>query len=126
MSKYIDADLLSAEIKRLKQDNTISDDKEYAQYELDVACGYDMALEKVFLILNSLTEQPVEEVSRPIPRCGIGRHFFMVEKTNKERPVEGLEEEIDSYVYKNGLVNCSEIVPVAHHFAEWGAKNAKQ
>lgn len=59
--KYIDADRLGAEIKRLKQENTISDDKEYAQYEIDVACGYDMALEKVFLILDSLQqEQPVE------------------------------------------------------------------
>lgn len=59
MAKYIDAGRLMAEIKRLKQENTISDDKEYAQYEIDVACGYDMALEKVLLILDSLRqEQP--------------------------------------------------------------------
>lgn len=83
-------------------------------------------LQSLIVFTYTLPEQPVEEVSRPIPRCGIGRHFFMVEKTNKERPVEGLEEEIDSYVYKNGLVNCSEIVPVAHHFAQWGAEHLKK
>lgn len=67
--KYIDTDQLKVEIERLKQENSISDDKEYAQYELDVACGYDMALEKVLLILNSLQqEHPEVDLEKEITR----------------------------------------------------------
>lgn len=43
----IETDVLKKEIERLKKDNEVSEDKEYAQYELDVACGYDTALEAV-------------------------------------------------------------------------------
>lgn len=55
--KYIDADKLIAEIKRLKQENEISDDKEYAPYELDVACGYDMACEKILSLITSVQQK---------------------------------------------------------------------
>ena len=54
--KYIDADKLIAEIERLKQDNETSDDKEYAQYEIDVACGYAMACEEILSIIASLQQ----------------------------------------------------------------------
>jgi hypothetical protein len=43
----IETDVLKKEIERLKKDNEVSEDKEYAQYELDVACGYDTALDAV-------------------------------------------------------------------------------
>lgn len=60
--KYIDAEKLKAEIERLKQLNEISDDKNYAQYELDMACGYDIACEE---ILDSITylQQETSEIS---------------------------------------------------------------
>lgn len=46
---------IKAEIERLRKDNDISDD-ECAQYEYDVACGYDMALDDVLGILSVLEE----------------------------------------------------------------------
>ena len=57
MNKYIDAEKLKAEIERLKQDNETSDDKEYAQYEIDVACGYAMACEEILSIIASLQQE---------------------------------------------------------------------
>ena len=47
---------LIAEIERLKQDNETSDDKEYAQYEIDVACGYARACEEILSIIASLQQ----------------------------------------------------------------------
>lgn len=52
--KLIDAENLKKEIEQLKMENEIRDDEDYAQYELDVACGYDMALEDVLNLLNQL------------------------------------------------------------------------
>ena len=51
---------LIAEIERLKQDNETSDDKEYAQYEIDVACGYAMACEEILSIIASLQQEKPE------------------------------------------------------------------
>ena len=57
--KHIGADRLKAEIKRLQQQNDTSEDKDYPQYELDVACGYDMACDKILKLIDSLQqEQP--------------------------------------------------------------------
>lgn len=55
--KYIDAERLKVEIERLKQENETSDDKEYAQFELDVACGYDMACEEILSNIESLEQE---------------------------------------------------------------------
>jgi len=52
---------INAEIERLKNANEISDNEAYAQYELDVACGYDMALNDVISFLSTL-----EESKKPI------------------------------------------------------------
>ena len=57
MSKYIDADKLITEIKRLIRENEVSDDKEYAQYELDVAGGYDIACDEILSIITSLQQE---------------------------------------------------------------------
>lgn len=40
------------ELEKLREKNKTSDDKDYAQYELDVACGYDMALEDITSFLD--------------------------------------------------------------------------
>jgi len=61
-------DKILVEIARLKKVYKPSDDKDYAQYELDVKCGQDMALDDILRFINSLPEEPVsenlEEVSR--------------------------------------------------------------
>ena len=65
--KLIDADKLKAEIERLKQDNETSDDKEYAQYEIDVACRYAMACEEILSFITSLQqEQPEVDLEKEI------------------------------------------------------------
>ena len=56
--KYVPADKLITEIERLKQLNTVRDDEDYAQYELDVACGYDMACEEIVSAINSFRQEP--------------------------------------------------------------------
>ena len=67
MGKYIDAEKLKAEIKHLEQLNEISDDEDYAQYELDVACGYDMACKEIFSSITSLQqEQPEVDLKKEI------------------------------------------------------------
>lgn len=58
--KYIDVDKLIAKIEQLKQENETSDDKEYAQYELDVACGYDMACEEILSSIDSLQYEQID------------------------------------------------------------------
>ena len=45
---------IKAEIESLKKSNEISENEDYAQYELDVACGYDMALDDVLSFLSTL------------------------------------------------------------------------
>ena len=52
---------IRAEIERFRKTNKVSEDKEYAQYELDVKCGYDMALDDMLSYINSLSEEPVSE-----------------------------------------------------------------
>ena len=47
---------IRAEIERLKNRNEPQDDI-YAQFELDVACGYDMAYEDILSFLDKLQEQ---------------------------------------------------------------------
>jgi hypothetical protein len=51
---------IKAEIERLKKAQEVSEDKDYAQYELDVACGYDMACDDILSRLSDLekSEKP--------------------------------------------------------------------
>lgn len=90
---------IKAEIERLKKDNEISEDENYAQYELDVACGYDGALDDVLGILSTL------ESEKPM---------------NQE-----LEMEIDKYREEH-LFDMPAFQQVARHFAEWGAEHLKK
>ena len=55
---------IKAEIERLRRIDEISDDKDYAQYELDVKCGYDSALDDVLSFIESL-EKEQAIISRP-------------------------------------------------------------
>lgn len=51
---------IKAEIERLKKAQEVSEDKDYAQYELDVACGYDMACDDILSFLSTLeSEKPI-------------------------------------------------------------------
>lgn len=53
---------IKAEVERLKKAQEVSEDKDYAQYELDVACGYDMACDDFLSFLSDLEkeEKPME------------------------------------------------------------------
>ena len=57
--EYIDK--LKAEIKRLQQQNDTSEDKDYPQYELDVACGYDMACDEILKLVDSLQQEQLKD-----------------------------------------------------------------
>jgi len=52
---------IRTEIERLRKADEVSGDKEYAQYELDVKCGYDMALDDILSFINSISEEPISE-----------------------------------------------------------------
>ena len=110
--KYIDAEKLKAEIERLKQDNETSDDKEYAQYEIDVACGYAMACEEILSIIASLQqEQPEVDLEKEIHR------FFEDCIEVHEVPLYGkVKERVIS-------VDCYEIT--AYHFYSLGLNARK-
>ena len=54
-------DKIKAEIERLKKTNEVSDNKEYAQYELDVMGGYDSALDDILSFIESLEKDDLEK-----------------------------------------------------------------
>ena len=63
--KYINTEKLITEIDRLNQAHKVQDDEDYATYELDVACGYDMACEDIIsTITNSQNEQPEVDLEK--------------------------------------------------------------
>lgn len=97
---------IRAEIERLKKDNEISEDKDYAQYELDVACGYDMACDDILSFLDAL-EEPEKQSSPTIkePIDGILYAAACGIKNATEKAKVDLEKEIDKFygvVRKNG------------------------
>lgn len=55
LNRVIEA--LKAELKWMRQANDAPEDKVYSQYELDVKCGYDMAIDDIENFLNRLEEQ---------------------------------------------------------------------
>lgn len=89
---------IKAEIERLKKTQEVSEDKDYAQYELDVSCGYDMACDDILSFLFTL---------------------------KLEKPIDGLKEEIKRWwgeeYMKNtvGLPTLPIVQGIARHFAEW-------
>lgn len=62
MVKYIDKSALVAEIERLRKRNNFEEDSDYAQFELDVSCGYGMALDDVEKFLDTLEVKEVDLV----------------------------------------------------------------
>ena len=89
-----DKEKIKAEIERLREANKVSEDKEYAQYELDVKCGYDMALDDMLSFINSLYKEPAGE---------------------------DLEKELSAYVNSEEYLNnigTSGLLLIAHHFAK--------
>ena len=124
MKKYIDADKLIAEIERLKQDNETSDDKEYAQYEIDVACGYAMACEEILSIIASLQqEQPKVEFEEEIDVFFYGKNF---KRCNDGVRVPGaLMRDWQNQNVSRSL-STDEIRRFAHHFWNKGYNARKE
>ena len=58
--RYINVEKLKHEIERLKRLNSLDKDKEYAQFEFDVAAGYDMALYDIESFINFLQDKSFE------------------------------------------------------------------
>lgn len=58
---------IKAEIERLKKAQEVSEDKDYAQYELDVACGYDMACDDILSFLSTLESEHLADASKTLP-----------------------------------------------------------
>ena len=94
--------------------------------------GYHKALEFVLSVLSDIEksekpsgptiEEPIDGVLYAAA-CGIKNATGKSEKSIDEYK---LENELDNYVEENGLVNCSEIAPIARHFAQWGAEHLKK
>ena len=58
--ELIDKSAIVAEIKRFRKSNEQEEDKNYAQFEFDVSCGYDMALDDVEKFINTLELKEVD------------------------------------------------------------------
>lgn len=129
---------IKAEIERLKKAQEVSEDYDYAQYELDVACGYDMACDDILSFLSTIeSEKPVPAIEEPIDgvlyaaACGIKNADG---KTEKPMNQEELEKEIETYFDSNfGIpwdgchpIGVFELDSMARHFAKWGAEHAKK
>lgn len=92
---------IRAKIAELKNKNEVTDE-EAPQYEFDVACGYDMALDDILSFLDT-----------------------------PEEPEVDLEKEMDEY-FENMAVQEHENIfedtyhNIARHFAQWGAEHLKK
>lgn len=60
MAQLIDKDALAAEIKRFRKNNEPKENMQYAQFALDVACGYDMALDDIEAFIDTLEVKRVD------------------------------------------------------------------
>lgn len=99
---------IKAEIERLRKNNDISED-ECAQYEYDVACGYDMALNDALSILSALESE--EQTCK-----GFEEEFRrFIKKEKEEEPDGSLPFYGDYGIYR-----------IARHFAKWGAEHLKK
>ena len=54
--EFIRKDIILKKIEGLKKNNEVSDNNEYAPYELDIACGYDMACDDILSFLKQFAE----------------------------------------------------------------------
>lgn len=122
--EFIRKDILLNEIERLKKNNEVSDDKEYASYELDVACGYDMACDDILSFLKPFAE--VDKHSKntlaPSKECEPG----LREPLESEKPMN-LEAEIKKEMVKLPFfIRGKDQIAFARHFAQWGAENLKK
>lgn len=102
---------IKAEIERLKKAQEVSEDKDYAQYELDVACGYDIACDDILSFLSAL------EPEKPMDQEGLDEEIIKcwqewISPSNKQS-VEG-------------VLPLSEFAFYARHFVQWGAENLKK
>lgn len=62
-------------------------------YEAHLQWTQEVAVcNELLRFIDSLSEQPVKEPPKPLSRCGIGRHFFIFEKTNKKQPASEEQE----------------------------------
>lgn len=60
MEQYILKSTLVAEIERLRKNNEPKENMQYAQFELDIAEGYDIALDDIEAFINTLEGKEVD------------------------------------------------------------------
>lgn len=115
---------IRAEIERL--------DKHYLVREYDN--GWNDALDVISKFLDTLPKQPASDCRETCKgyqetgKCFVDGPCVAKQETSKEQPVEGLEEELENYAKLYPLEDAGSyrnLITLARHFAEWGAKNAK-
>ena len=133
--EFIRKDIILEKIEALKKANEVSDDEDYASYELEVACGYDMACTEILSFLRTFAEvdKHPKNVLAPSKECEPG----LRESLESEKSSNGLEEEIKSWIPPI-KVKVDEDVrgimkhirewgeQIARHFAEWGERKEKE
>ena len=108
---------IKAEIERLKKAQEVSEDKDYAQYELDVACGYDMACDDILSFLSTL------ESEKPMNQEGLEEEVHNYLQIHHLHIKDGGRVVFDNDDSPNFMCDVREI---ARHFAKWGAENLKK
>ena len=84
--RYINVEKLKHEIERLKLLNSLDKDKEYAQFEFDVAAGYDMALNDVISFLSTLEESKKPIISNDLDKAAKEYAKTTFKKPHSENP----------------------------------------
>ena len=144
MSKYIDANLLRAEIERLEEkaaeriSKAQSGDFHSHDYErVTYSRGELSALYDLGAFLDTLPEQPVVKKSNALfDKCvencdpAIMKEVSdNIDKMLGRQPVEGLGDEAESYWIEAGwskVMTLGRFKTIARHFAEWGRKQVLQ
>lgn len=100
---------IRAEIERFRKTNKVSEDKEYAQYELDVKCGYDMALDDMLSYINSLSEEPASEelgeyinkLSKQFPEVSFAKLSRIAVRVAKWHKEQMMAKAVDGFVIED-------------------------
>lgn len=97
----------------------------------DLSIGYSNANEPYQIALRNCTitsENERKQFMRELNSNGYKWNDQTLRVEKIESVIEGLEEEIDNYVKRNGydgLDSIEEVKYIANHFAEWGKNQAK-
>lgn len=136
--EFIRRDIILKEIEGMKKNNEVSDNKEYASYELDVACGYDMACDDILSFLKAFAEadKHPKNILAPSKECDHGlREPLESEKPNQDELEKEIERciiepyyDLDGVAVKGATayITVNDVADIARHFAEWGAEHARE